>query len=191
MWAPRLFSRIRVAKKLPALDKDLPIYHVEPWRLRGIGPQTKLICDYLLAGVMARHRLLLACTGIYAVTTYRVQRTSELGIDATGAWRSSGRAFRVGFAPKHAPSRSRHLRRIRLYFFCSHPCCLLFCLESIPPTRQPTFLSRFFFLQRFDCLFSARAPPHHPRRSHGSLPLRVIQAPSCQWRSSCQDGESL
>jgi putative ABC transport system permease protein len=70
-----------IRQQVAALDKDLPIYHAEPMTnyVDSARRQTRFVT--LLAGVMAIIALLLACTGIYAVTTYSVvQRTSELGI---------------------------------------------------------------------------------------------------------------
>jgi predicted permease len=70
-----------IRQKVAALDKDLPIYHVEPMAayVESARKQTRFVT--WLAGVMAGIALLLACTGIYAVATYSVvQRTSELGI---------------------------------------------------------------------------------------------------------------
>jgi len=70
-----------IRQQVAALDKDLPIYHVELMTeyVESARQQTRFVT--LLAGVMAGIALLLACTGIYAVTTYSVvQRTSELGI---------------------------------------------------------------------------------------------------------------
>jgi predicted permease len=70
-----------IRQKVAALDKDLPIYHVAPMAdyVASARKQTRFVT--LLAGVMAGIALLLACTGIYAVTSYSVvQRTVELGI---------------------------------------------------------------------------------------------------------------
>jgi len=82
-----------IHQQVAALDKDLPIYHVELMTgyVESARRQTRFVT--LLAGVMAGIALLLACTGIYAVTTYSVvQRTSELGIrTALGA--QSGELF--------------------------------------------------------------------------------------------------
>jgi len=82
-----------IRQKVAALDKDLPIYHVEPMTayVESARKQTRFVT--LLAGVMAGIALLLACSGIYAVAMYSVvQRTSELGIrTALGA--QSGELF--------------------------------------------------------------------------------------------------
>jgi putative ABC transport system permease protein len=70
-----------IRQQVAALDKDLPIYHVEPMTnyVESARRQTRFVT--LLAVVMGIIALLLACTGIYAVTTYSVvQRTNELGI---------------------------------------------------------------------------------------------------------------
>jgi len=82
-----------IRQQVAALDKDLPIYHLELMTdyVESARRQTRFVT--LLAGVMAGIALLLACTGIYAVTTYSVvQRTGELGIrTALGA--QSGELF--------------------------------------------------------------------------------------------------
>src|SRR6267143_6572162 len=84
-----------IRQQVAALDKDLPIYHVELMTgyVESARRQTRFVT--LLAGVMAGIALLLASTGIYAVTTYSVvQRTSELGIrTALGA--QSGELLRM------------------------------------------------------------------------------------------------
>ena len=70
-----------IRRQVAALDKDLPIYNVQLMThyVESARRQTRFVT--LLAGVMAGIALLLACTGIYAVTMYSVvQRTSELGI---------------------------------------------------------------------------------------------------------------
>jgi len=70
-----------IRQQVAALDKDLPIYHLVLMTeyVESALKQTRFVT--LLAGVMAGIALLLACTGIYAVTMYSVvQRTSELGI---------------------------------------------------------------------------------------------------------------
>ena len=70
-----------IRREVSSLDKDLPIYHLEFMTeyLESARRQARFVT--LLAGVMAGIALLLASTGIYAVTTYSVvQRTSELGI---------------------------------------------------------------------------------------------------------------
>ena len=70
-----------IRQQVAALDKDVPIYHLELMTeyVESARRQTRFVT--LLAGVMAGIALLLASTGIYAVTRYSVvQRTSELGI---------------------------------------------------------------------------------------------------------------
>jgi predicted permease len=59
-----------IRQQVAALDKDLPIYHLELMTdyVESARRQTRFVT--LLAGVMAGIALLLACTGIYAVTTY-------------------------------------------------------------------------------------------------------------------------
>jgi len=93
LGSARLLPLIR--EQVAALDKDLPIYHLELMSeyVESARRQTRFVTS--LAGVMAGMALLLACSGIYAVTTYSVvQRTSELGIrTALGA--PSGELFRL------------------------------------------------------------------------------------------------
>jgi ABC-type antimicrobial peptide transport system permease subunit len=70
-----------VRQQVAALDKDLPIYHVESMTeyVESARRQTRFVT--LLAGVMAGIALLLACAGIYGVTSYSVlQRTKEIGV---------------------------------------------------------------------------------------------------------------
>jgi putative ABC transport system permease protein len=62
------------------LDKDLPIYNVQPMDAYVAKARRETRFTTTLAGGLALIALLLACTGIYGVTSYSVlQRTSELG----------------------------------------------------------------------------------------------------------------
>ena len=70
-----------IRQQVTMLDKDLPIYHVESMTeyVESARRQTRFVT--MLSGVMAGIALLLACTGIYGVTSYSVlQRTNEIGV---------------------------------------------------------------------------------------------------------------
>src|SRR5947199_9038679 len=70
-----------IRREVSSLDKDLPIYHLEFMTEYLESARRKARFVTLLAGAMAGIALLLASTGIYAVTTYSVvQRTSDLAI---------------------------------------------------------------------------------------------------------------
>src|SRR5262249_60919856 len=62
------------------LDKDLPIYNVQPMTAYVKKAQRETRFTTMLSGALALVALVLACTGIYGVTSYSVQRrTDELG----------------------------------------------------------------------------------------------------------------
>src|SRR5262249_11027476 len=67
-------------REVSRLDKDLPIYNVQPLERYVDKARRETRFTTTLAGGLAFIALLLACTGIYGVTSYAVlQRTSELG----------------------------------------------------------------------------------------------------------------
>jgi putative ABC transport system permease protein len=70
-----------IRQEVAKLDKDLPIYDILPLDAYVAKARRETRFITVLAGVMAGLALLLACTGIYGVTSYSVcQRTSEIGV---------------------------------------------------------------------------------------------------------------
>jgi putative ABC transport system permease protein len=67
-------------REVSKLDKDLPIYNAQPMDAYVDKARRETRFTTTLAGTLALIALLLACTGVYGVTSYSVlQRTNELG----------------------------------------------------------------------------------------------------------------
>lgn len=70
-----------VRQAVARLDKDLPISGVRRLDLYVADAKVKTRFTTLLSGILAAVALLLACIGIYGVTSYSiVQRTGEIGL---------------------------------------------------------------------------------------------------------------
>ena len=90
-------------REVSLLDKDLPIYNVQPMTAYVEKARLQTRFTTMLSGALALIALLLACTGIYGVTSYSVlQRTNELGTRiALGAQASQifGMVLKEGMLP--------------------------------------------------------------------------------------------
>jgi putative ABC transport system permease protein len=70
-----------IRQEVAKLDKDLPAYNILPMETYVAKARRETRFTATLAGVMAGIALLLACTGIYGVTSRAVfQRTTEMGV---------------------------------------------------------------------------------------------------------------
>jgi predicted permease len=158
-----------IHQQVAALDKDLPIYHVTPMAdyVESARKQTRFVT--LLAGVMAAIALLLACTGIYAVTTYSVvQRTSELGIrTALGA--QSGELFALVLRQSMLPV----ALGISIGFMLSLLLAPLLSslLFGVHPTDAPTYITVAFLLSA-SALIASFLPARRTMRVDPTVALR-------------------
>jgi putative ABC transport system permease protein len=158
-----------IRKQVAALDKDLPIYHVAPMAdyVESARKQTRFVT--LLAGVMAGIALLLACTGIYAVTTYSVvQRTSELGIRAAlGA--QSGELFALVLRQSMLPVALGISAGFILSFLLTP--LLSSLLFGVPPTDAPTYIAVALLLSS-SALIASFLPARRTMRVDPTVALR-------------------
>jgi putative ABC transport system permease protein len=158
-----------IRQQVAAIDKDLPIYHVEPMTayVESARKQTRFVT--LLAGVMAGIALLLACTGIYAVTTYSVvQRTSELGIrTALGA--QAGELFALVLRQSMLPV----ALGISLGFILSLLLTPLLptMLFGVRPTDAPTYIAVALLLSS-SALLASFLPARRTMRVDPTIALR-------------------
>jgi putative ABC transport system permease protein len=158
-----------IRRQVTALDKDLPIYRVEPLAayVESARKQTRFVT--LLAGVMAGIALLLACTGIYAVTTYSVvQRTSELGIRAAlGA--QAGELFALVLRQSMLPV----ALGISLGFILSRLLTPLLStlLFGVRPTDAPTYIVVALLLSS-SALIASFLPARRTMRVDPTIALR-------------------
>ena len=165
--APALLPLIR--QKVAALDKDLPIYHVASMvdYVESARKQTRFVT--LLAGVMAGIALLLACTGIYAVTTYSVvQRTVELGIrTALGA--QSGELFALVLRQSMLPVALGISAGFILSLLLTPLLSTL--LFGVHPTDAPTYIAVALLLSA-SALIASFLPARRTMRVDATVALR-------------------
>jgi putative ABC transport system permease protein len=158
-----------IRQKVTALDKDLPIYHVASMAdyVDSARKQTRFVT--LLAGVMAAIALLLACTGIYAVTTYSVvQRTSELGIRiALGA--QSGELFALVLRQSMLPVALGISAGFILSFLLTP--LLSSLLFGVHPTDAPTHIAVALLLSS-SALIASFLPARRTMRVDPTVALR-------------------
>src|SRR5882724_2519834 len=158
-----------IRQRVAALDKDLPIYHVEPMAdyVEAARKQTRFVT--LLAGVMADIALLLACTGIYAVTTYSVvQRTSELGIrTALGA--QAGELFALVLRQSMLPVALGIFAGFILSFLLTPLLSTL--LFGVHPTDAPTYIAVALLLSS-SALIASFLPARRTMRVDPTVALR-------------------
>jgi predicted permease len=133
-----------IRQEVAKLDKDIPIYDVLPMEGYVAKARRETRFTTMLAGVMAGIALLLACTGIYGVTSYSVlQRTMEIGVRmALGA--QPGDVFRVIIRESMVPVVSGVLVGLTLSLLMTPLISSL--LFGVRPTDLTTFAATTIFL---------------------------------------------
>ncbi len=127
-----------IRREVAKLDKDLPVYGMQPMTdyVAKARRATRFVAT--LAGVMAGLALMLACTGIYGVTSRAVlQRTSEIGVRmALGA--QPRQVFRIILRDGMAPVIGGMIAGLVMALLLTPLISGL--LFGVRPTDGPTFL---------------------------------------------------
>ncbi len=140
---PRILAPA-IRQEVAKLDKDLPVYSIVPMDVYVAKARRETRFTTLLAGVMAGIALLLACTGIYGVTSRAVfQRTTEMGVRmALGAQPQD--VFRIVVRQSMAPVVLGVVVGLALSFLLTPLISGL--LFGVHPTDLVTFLGTSLFL---------------------------------------------